>query len=170
MSILDKTKTKVERVKEDLLKELVISFIKDNYYVDGSLEIRDNYNEYGKFVIDCDGDVKLTNEELTSLTDELFIWGWVKGNFYCNYSRISSLEGAPEYVNGDFYCNHSLISSLEGAPEDVKGNFSCCDTLISSLEGAPKFVGGDFCCMKLRTNFTKDDIRKVSDVMGRILI
>ena len=125
MSILDKTKTKIERVKDELPKELVISFIKDNYHIDGSLEIHGNYNGYGKFVVDCDGDVVLKNKELTSLTDELFVWGCVDGDFDCSCSNIECLYGAPGYVlNGS-----SKWVEISGSNETESIKYSCEEIL-----------------------------------------
>ena len=114
--------------------------------------------------------------------------------FYCSDNNLTSLEGASKNVGGDFncYCCDSL-TSLKGAPEKVGGKFVCafCDSLTSlegapkevgghfycynckslkSLEGAPKEVGGDFNCNDNDMKFTKNDIKKVSNVKGKIYI
>ena len=39
---------------------------------------------------------------------------------------------------------------------------------LKSLEDAPKKVGGDFNCYGCLLRFTKDDVKKVSDVKGEI--
>ena len=56
------------------------------------------------------------------------------------------MKGGPEKVGGSFYCNNTKITSLEGAPREVGENFNCSNTKIFSLEGAPREVGGFFWC------------------------
>ena len=66
----------------------------------------------------------------------------------CNYSHLSSLEGAPEKIDGYFSCAGSArLSNLIGCSQEGVTDFSCnlCDTLIS-LEGAPKKINGNFYC------------------------
>ena len=92
--------------------------------------------------IDVDGDVEYHSTE-TSLAAR---FGNVSGNFWCNYTKITSLEGAPQYVGGDFHCNHTELTSLEGAPQSVGGSFYCYNTKITSLKGAPQSVGNKFWC------------------------
>jgi hypothetical protein len=70
----------------------------------------------------------------------------ITGNFYCNDTKITSLEGAPKVVDGNFDCRNTKITSLEGAPKVVGGYFDCRNTKITSLEGAPKVVDGSFYC------------------------
>jgi hypothetical protein len=108
---------------------------------------------------------------ITSLTNELFQWGYVSGNFDCRHcNSITSLEGSPEKVGNVFDCSYcKSLKTLEGAPKEVGGSFYCrnCDAL-TSLEGAPKHVGGWFRCNDCGTKFTEDDVKKVSDVKGKI--
>ena len=112
----------------------------------------------------------------------------------CNCKSLTSLKGAPKEIGGDFYCcNCKSLTSLKGAPKEVGGNFSCwsCKSLTSlkgvpekvnghfecgfcisltSLEGAPKEVGNDFYCSDCRIAFTTDDVKKVSNVKGKIKV
>ena len=95
----------------------------------------------------------------------------VGGNFYCSRCPdLTSLEGAPKKVGGDFHCyGCSSLKSLEGAPKVIDGNFDCSDCpSLNSLEGAPKEVGRDFYCHNCKVKFTKDDVKKVSNVKGKI--
>jgi hypothetical protein len=63
-------------------------------------------------------------------------------------ASLKTLVGSPKKVGGDFYC-------------------SFCDSL-ESLEGAPEEVGGWFNCFNCKTQFTEEDVRKVSKVKGKI--
>ena len=96
----------------------------------------------------------------------------VGGSFSCNDCHsLKNLEGAPKKVVRGFYCNYcKSLTTLEGAPEEVGRDFNCtdCDSL-TSLKGAPKEVGGDFDCRYCETEFTEEDINKVSEVKGKIL-
>ena len=95
----------------------------------------------------------------------------IGGGFYFDSSQsLKSLEGSPKEVGGDFYCyNCSSLTSLDGVPKEVKKDFSCinCESL-TSLEGAPKKVGGDFHCYGCAGKFTIEDVKKISDVKGKI--
>ena len=95
----------------------------------------------------------------------------IGGGFYCDFSKsLKSLEGAPKEVGGDFYCSGcNILTSLKGAPKEVRKDFSCinCESLIS-LEGAPKEVGGIFECYGCAGKFTVEDVKKVSNVKGKI--
>jgi hypothetical protein len=73
-------------------------------------------------------------------------FGVVGGDFDCEHSQLTSLEGAPQKVGGDFYCNNNQLTSLEGSPREVGGDFYCEHNQLTSLEGAPQKVGGDFDC------------------------
>ena len=95
----------------------------------------------------------------------------IDGDFDCEHcDSLTTLEGAPEYVGGGFYCySCKSLKSLEGAPEEVKGDFSCAFcTLLKSLEGAPKEVRRHFDCRRCGVQFTKDDVRNVSNVKSDI--
>ena len=53
----------------------------------------------------------------------------------------------------------------------VKESFICvnCNSL-TSLNGAPKEVGRTFCCVDCGSKFTQEDVKKVSNVKGRIKV
>ena len=123
---------------------LIEQFLKDNYDIRGSYTIKDN-------VVDVKGHVIVKNEKIESLTNGLFRFGTVNGNFYCTgCPKLKTLEGAPKEVGRSFYCyNCHKLTSLEGAPEKVGKDFCCfeCDGL-KILDGGPKEVGGDFDCTK----------------------
>ena len=97
----------------------------------------------------------------------------VGGKFNCNScNSLTSLEGASKNVGGDFNCNGcESLTSLKGAPEKVGGGFSCnyCKSL-KSLEGAPKEVRKNFSCGNCLITFIADDVKKVSNVKGKIFV
>jgi len=70
----------------------------------------------------------------------------VDGNFSCNYSELTSLEGAPSSVGVTFSCANNELTSLKGAPSSVGGSFYCNNNMLTSLEGAPSSVGVTFSC------------------------
>ena len=148
-----------EYIKESILDDEDIVFNDDNIKLEIEKFIKDNYkymrftisnkpNKDGKFIVDGNN-IRVTNNNIISLINELFVWGEVGGYFDCSdCDHLTSLKGAPKEVSKGFYCNGcDSLKSLEGAPEKVGGYFNCnyCDSL-TSLKGAPKEVGGDFDC------------------------
>jgi hypothetical protein len=132
-------------------RELVIQFLKDNYRRALVLKVSEKPNKDGYYEVDCSrrSVVEVYNKDITSLTNDLFIFVNIKGSFDCrSCKKLTSLEGAPKEVGGNFNCSycHNLIS-LKGAPQKVGDIFNCsyCDNL-TSLEGAPKEVEGNFYC------------------------
>ena len=121
---------------------LIEKFLKENYYIRGNYTIKDG-------VVDVNGSVIAKNKNLTELTKGMFVFGSVKGDFYCaNCVKLTSLKGVPKEVGRSFSCaNCASLTSLKGAPEEVGENFDCsyCDSL-TSLEGAPEEVAGNFSC------------------------
>ena len=113
------------------------------------------------------GDFGCSGNQLTSLKGAPEKVG---GNFKCTYNKLTSLEGAPERVGWDFNCTYNKLTSLKGAPREVRGGFYCNDNKLTSLEGAPKGVKGNFICDKNKNKFTKEDVRKVSNVQGEIYV
>ena len=95
----------------------------------------------------------------------------VKGDFFCPFNSLTSLEGSPEKVEGDFSCYNNSLTSLEGAPEKVGGNFFCHNNSLTSLEGAPKEIGGNlYISFAKEIHFTEEEIRKVSKIKGKVYI
>ena len=126
-------------------KALIEDFIKENYEVDKKLQIK---KKVDKYIVSTNGDVIVTNKNITALTNGLFEWGEVKG-FYCaNCTSLKSLNGTPKKVGEYFNCsNCASLESLEGAPEKVGRSFYCLGcTSLKSLEGAPKKVMLSFLC------------------------
>ena len=134
-----------DNIENLIEKALIEDFIKENYEVDKKLQIK---KKVDKYIVSTNGDVIVTNKNITALTNGLFEWGEVKG-FYCaNCTSLKSLNGTPKKVGEYFNCsNCASLKSLEGAPEKVGRSFYCLGcTSLKSLEGAPKEVGTNFDC------------------------
>ena len=142
----------VRDADEMIIKDEIESFLKENYdyinYMD-AIKISNKPNKDGKYEVSSITDIGVKNKNITSLTNGMFVWTVVNGDFRCyECNSLTSLKGAPEKVGGTFDCSdcQSLIS-LEGAPKEVGGDFYCsgCEYL-TSLEGAPKKVSRCFTC------------------------
>lgn len=130
-----------EAYSKDNDNTIIKAFLKENYDI-GSYTIKNG-------IVNVKGDIEVKNREITSLTNGLFEFGKVDGDFDCSHCKsLTSLEGAPKEVVWNFYCNNcESLTSLKGAPEKVGGFFNCsCCKSLKTLEGAPKEVGGDFYC------------------------
>ena len=133
---------------DPIIKEEILSFLSSTYSTskDNQYSI---YKDKDKWIVDADHSLTVSNYDIQYLTNGLFEFGVVNGNFDCsNCKKLESLKGAPKEVKRDFYCTRCTnLESLEGAPEKVGGSFICgyCKNL-TSLEGAPKEVGRDFNC------------------------
>ena len=128
-----------------------------------------NYTIKDDFTIDVDGSIYLNNRNLEEFPDYIQ-FGVVKGFFDCSFNKLTSLEGAPEKVGEAFSCNHNRLTSLEGAPKRVRRSFNCDHNKLTSLEGAPKEVGRSFYCSGNKVQFTEEDVRKVCNVKGEIIL
>ena len=95
---------------------------------------------------------------------KLPIEGKWEGHFFCPFSDLTSLEGAPTSVSGDFDCYNNQLTSLEGAPTSVSGNFNCSDNELTSLEGAPTSVSGHFICSHNKLTSLKDVHRQIKKI------
>ena len=94
----------------------------------------------------------------------------VGGNFRCDNNKLTSLEGAPRSVSRNFYCDNNQLTSLVGAPKSVGGNFDCYSNKLTSLEGAPESVGGNFYCYNNAVKFTKEQVRAICNVKGKVYV
>jgi hypothetical protein len=146
-----------KQTSEAAIKKEIIDWISENYAGDlyptkkiikNKLKITFNSD---KFVVDYNGDIYVKNETLDDLTNGVFQWGEVGGNFGCDHCRnLKSLEGCPKIVAKDFTCCAcSSLITLEGCPKKVGGKIACrhC-THLKSLKGVPEEIGGSFMCFK----------------------
>lgn len=125
-----------ELVNDDNI--LIDQFLKDNYEIDGAYTIKNG-------IVDVNGNVRLSikvQRNITDLTNELFKFGIVTGNFVImGCKKLKSLKGCPYKVNS-FHCyNCSELENFIGAPskiDDFMGASGC--TNVISLIGLPKTV------------------------------
>ena len=80
----------------------------------------------------------VSNRDITSLTNGIFKWGSVKGDFECtNCPNLKSLEGAPEKCNR-FNCSYcENLVSLEGVSKTCDKIRCTGCTKLKSLKGVP---------------------------------
>ena len=180
---------------DESIKEQIKKFLKDNFDGASSCKISDKPNKDGKYEVSSSKNINVKNYKITSFTNGLFIWTTVDKDFRCTYcDLLKSLEGAPKNVGGDFDCDFcESLTSLKGAPKEVGGGFNCsrCKSLkslkgtpkkvggdfacnycysLKSLEGAPKEVNGGFYCIHCYKKFFEEDVKKVSNVKGNIIV
>ena len=124
---------------------LIEEFLKENYK--GEWTISEEPNEDGLYVVNSNDNVYIKNKQMTSLVNDLFVWGTINGGFDCSWCSLTSLKGAPKTVKDFVCCECPLLESLEGGPEIVTGYFDCggCKSL-KTLEGGPQEVRGTFYC------------------------
>ena len=182
----------VEKVDGIIIKDEIKAFLIENYK--GSIKISNFPNTDGKYEVSSTSDIEVTNKNIISLTNGMFIWTTVNRSFtVTNCDYLTSLEGSPRIINEGFYCYNCLslktlkgapkevrkdfdcsgckyLESLEGAPKEVGGDFNCsyCDSL-KLLDGAPKEIGGTFYCFNCAGQFTEDDVKKISNVKKGIV-
>ena len=169
-SLLDDEDTILDDTDQSI-RDSIENFLKENYGDLKDYKISDKPNEDGKYVVDCNSDLIVTYRGIPALTNEYFVFGKVKRNFYCaNCRYLKSLKGAPKEVGNICSCSHCYsLKSLEGAPEKMGGDFYCVGcSKLTSLEGAPKYVGEDFYCRNCGGEFTEEDVKNVSNVKKRI--
>ena len=94
----------------------------------------------------------------------------VDGTFGCGNNELTSLEGSPSSVGGFFLCSRNKLTTLEGGPVKVGVDFYCSYNKLTSLEGAPKTVGRDFYCGNNPVKFTREQVRAVCDVKGKVIV
>lgn len=146
-SLLDDEDTILNNTEQSI-QNSITEFLEDNYRGGDKCIITDKTTKDGKYIVDCYGDLSLLYGR-RNLTNGLFVFERVEGNFDCSYTEyIKNLEGSPREVYGNFSCdNCKSLKTLKGAPEYVGCDFECycCENLIS-LEGGPKNVGYSFAC------------------------
>lgn len=107
-------------------------------------------------MIEAEGNIALHLKNLVTLPDLSNVI--LKGDFFCNNNRLTSLVGAPAVVQGNFTCHENNLASLAGAPTVVGKTFWCHtgNPDLKHLEGAPQKFGA------LRSSF--GDFRSWDDV------
>src|SRR5574343_2037048 len=70
-----------------------------------------NYTINEDFTIDVDDRVMLHNRAFKKLP---LNFNKVKWDFLCNSNKLTTLEGAPNYVGGSFDCSNNYLTSFKG--------------------------------------------------------
>jgi hypothetical protein len=81
-----------------------------------------NYTINSDGSIDVNGDVDLSNYDLTELP---LTFNKVTGSFDCGGNNLTTLKGSPRWVDGSFYCSSNRLPSLEFCPDYVGSYFIC---------------------------------------------
>lgn len=159
---MDDTLADGDVINNELIRAQIDEFMQQNYRAP-KYRIMKKPNKDGKFVVNCQGELKLRTIA-DRLTNDLFVFGKVKQFTAFDNHELRSLEGAPQEVDtlqcAWCYNLESLegcpkkmriglftdcaITSLKGLPERVEGMLDFKNTKIKNLIGAPKYVGGTF--------------------------
>jgi len=160
-----------EKLKNRLRKLKLIKLSDGRFDVFGDVDFRDleltSLLEIPIRIRRVDGDFWCFSNQLTSLEGAP---ERVDGDFSCIWNNLTSLKGAPKFVGGSFDCHDNQLTTLKGAPERVDGSFYCYNNQLTSLEGAPKYVGGNFDCSPNPKHFTEEEVRKLIDVRGKVIV
>ena len=149
-------------------KNTILDWIKANFIDYEGLSISDNPNKDGLYEVNAK--YLRLNSNSKSLTNGMFVWKNVAGDFSCYCGSLTSLKGAPKKVGRNFYCHYcDSLKTLEGAPEKVGGNFYChyCESLIS-LKGAPEEVRWNFYC-RYCSSLTSHELPPTTKIKGKII-
>lgn len=136
----------------------VVSIYKDDL-IDGKFPFK-----FGKVV----GNFYATDLDLRTLENSPREVG---GNFviYSNH-HLHTLVGGPEIVHGNFAANTAGLQNLDGSPKEVGGNFEVTYTNLKDISGISPVIGGNVRLEHTTTKFTEDDVRKYSNVKGKITV
>lgn len=159
MGALDYNDIPLERIERNIKNE-IRRFIIDNYRGHSYVRISSLPNVQGKFEAYSRKRLKVKNLSIEHLTNGLFVWSEVKGDFDCsNCAKLKSLEGAPKIVGGSFICSGCrTLTSLVGAPQNVNMDFNCSGCVnLTNLKGSPQRVGNNLIC---------NDMRELKDLDG----
>ena len=151
-SLLD-IDTNLDVTDDDIRREVVKKFIKDNYDVAApGAKISAAPNKDDKFEVSARGLARIKynkKNDLTTLTNGDFVWTKVDGGFDISYmENLETLEGIPREIGGSLWMNNCpSVRSLDGFPEKV-GTKDKGSMIYIGRTGTPKF-------------FKKADVMKV---------
>ena len=162
-------------ITEGVLSDIDDTLSNGTTYVDVENWLNEHYNINGTYdinvlkndcIVNVDGDVrmKITRGGYDSLTNGMFRFGTVNGNFDANYQNLKDLKGSPRIVTGKFNIkdNNKLFTceggpdkvfsivlghtciSLEGMPQEVESFIMCTNSNLKTLKGCGKANHYDF--------------------------
>ena len=99
-----------DNINIDMTEDAVECFLRNNYKILSSYTIKITKDG---FIVDVKGSLMVKNKDITSLTNGVFEFGSVGGDFFCSYcTKLTSLEGAPQKVGGHFCCNDCKLNTF----------------------------------------------------------
>jgi hypothetical protein len=141
----------------------VENWLNEHYNIDGTYDINVLKDDC---IVNVNGDVrmKIIRGGHDSLTNGMFRFGTVNGNFDANYQNLKDLKGSPRIVTGKFNIkdNNKLFTceggpdkvysivlaytctSLEGMPQEVESFIMCTNSNLKTLKGCGKAKHYDF--------------------------
>lgn len=143
-SLLDDEDVLIDKTDKNLIKQFrdeIFKFIKDNFEFDRrsytAIDISKEPNKDGKFEVSYMESGGIRAKKIESLTNGLFIWKEVKGDFRIESDTITNFDDFPRKIGGAVDPDMPIKSF---------NNFPDCDNLvlsgnkITSLIGIPKYV------------------------------
>lgn len=125
---------------DEWLNEIIIS--NDMKYVYYDINKDYTINFYGNF------DISLPKKRLSNFPD--FIqFEIVNGYMSIGNNNFTTLKGSPKKVTDDFYCYGNKLTSLKYMPEYIEGIFSCNSNLRI---------------------FSEDEVRRHSNIKGKLYL
>ena len=81
----------------------------------------------------------------------------------------------PEYIqfnicDGKCLVRDNQLKSMQGLPKIIKGDFMVDGNKLEDLDGSPEEVEGDYYIKRNNKKFTVDEVKKVCNVGGRIVV
>jgi len=73
-------------------------------------------------LVDVNGYVNLSAMGLSRIPIK---FGVVSGSFYCNYNKLTTLEGSPQSVGGNFDCRGNKLENMNYTPMYIMGEVKC---------------------------------------------
>lgn len=162
-------------ITEGVLSDIDDTILNGTTYMDVENWLNEHYNIKGTYdinvlkndcVVNVNGDIRMKNNRggHDSLTNGMFRFGTINGNFDANYQNLRDLKGSPRIVTGSFSINHNnklftceggpnkvysivlayTCTSLEGMPQEVESFIMCTDSNLKSLKGCGKANHYDF--------------------------
>ena len=110
---------------------------------------KSQYTVNSDYTIDVNGDFIITDDYNIPEFPDYIKFNICKGYLICNGRHLKSLIGCPKIVKGDFYAADNKIENLNGSPEIVEGDY---------------YIRGN------NREFTEDEIRKICEVGGKVMI
>lgn len=98
------------------------------------------YNINEDMTVDVDGDVDLSQKQLTSIAVQFNV---VTGFFDCSTNKLTTLEGCPAIVDDDFLFYSNKVTSLLHGPQYIGKDYNGSNNPLTSVNGCPVNVGRD---------------------------